>query len=187
MVTKGHHFPNLTLVGVVDADLGLNGGDLRAAERTFQLLYQVAGRAGREREAGPVLVQTHVPEHPVMQALVSGDRDRFVAAELEARRAAGMPPFGRLAVDDRLRARSGRRRQCLPRPGAPRAASGRRHHPRPVDRAARPAARPPSPALPAESVARYRSATSAAGPGWRRSDCRAQCVCRSTSIPYSFM
>ena len=97
MAAKGHHFPNLTLVAVVDADLGLNGGDLRAAERTFQLLYQVAGRAGREDRPGRALVQTHAPEHPVMQALVSGDRDRFVAAELADRRAAGMPPFGRLA------------------------------------------------------------------------------------------
>jgi len=97
MAAKGHHFPNLTLVVVVDADLGLNGGDLRAAERTFQLLYQVAGRAGREDRPGRALVQTHVPEHPVMQALVSGDRDRFVEAELRDRQAAGMPPFGRLA------------------------------------------------------------------------------------------
>jgi primosomal protein N' (replication factor Y) len=98
MAAKGHHFPNLTLVVVVDADLGLNGGDLRAAERTFQLLYQVAGRAGREDRPGRALVQTHAPEHPVMQALVSGDRDRFVRAELADRRAAGMPPYGRLAA-----------------------------------------------------------------------------------------
>ena len=98
MAAKGHHFPNLTLVAVVDADLGLNGGDLRAAERTFQMLYQVAGRAGREDRPGQALVQTHVPEHPVMQALVSGDRDRFVSAELADRRAAGMPPYGRLAA-----------------------------------------------------------------------------------------
>src|ERR1044072_6394187 len=97
MAAKGHHFPNLPLVAVVDADLGLNGGDLRAAERTFQLLYQVAGRAGREDRPGKALVQTHVPEHPVMQALGSGDRDRFVAAELADRQAAGMPPYGRLA------------------------------------------------------------------------------------------
>lgn len=97
MAAKGHHFPNLTLVAVVDADLGLNGGDLRAAERTFQLLYQVAGRAGRQDRPGRALVQTHMPEHPVMQALVSGDRDRFVAAELADRTAAGMPPYGRLA------------------------------------------------------------------------------------------
>ncbi len=97
MAAKGHHFPNLTLVAVVDADLGLNGGDLRAAERTFQMLYQVAGRAGRQDRPGRALVQTHMPEHPVMQALVSGDRDRFVAAELADRAAAGMPPYGRLA------------------------------------------------------------------------------------------
>jgi primosomal protein N' (replication factor Y) len=97
MAAKGHHFPNLTLVAVVDADLGLNGGDLRAAERTFQLLYQVAGRAGREDRPGHALVQTHMPEHPVMQALVANDRDRFVAAELADRSAAGMPPYGRLA------------------------------------------------------------------------------------------
>lgn len=97
MAAKGHHFPNLTLVAVVDADLGLMGGDLRAAERTFQLLYQVAGRAGREERPGQALVQTHVPEHPVMQALISGDRDRFVEAELADRRVAAMPPFGRLA------------------------------------------------------------------------------------------
>jgi primosomal protein N' (replication factor Y) len=97
MAAKGHHFPNLTLVVVVDADLGLNGGDLRAAERTFQLLYQVAGRAGRADRPGRALVQTHMPEHAVMQALVSGDRDRFVSAELHDRQTAGMPPFGRLA------------------------------------------------------------------------------------------
>ena len=97
MAAKGHHFPNLTLVAVVDADLGLNGGDLRAAERTFQLLYQVAGRAGREDRPGRALVQTHMPEHPVMQALVANDRDRFVAAELSDRSMAGMPPYGRLA------------------------------------------------------------------------------------------
>jgi primosomal protein N' (replication factor Y) len=98
MAAKGHHFPNLTLVAVVDADLGLQGGDLRAAERTFQLLYQVAGRAGREDRPGRALVQTHMPEHAVMQALVAADRDRFVAAELADRSAAGMPPYGRLAA-----------------------------------------------------------------------------------------
>ncbi len=98
MVTKGHHFPALTLVGVVDADLGLAGGDLRAAERTFQLLFQVAGRAGRAERAGRVLVQTTAPEHPVMRALVAADRDSFIASEMAERRAAGMPPFGRLAA-----------------------------------------------------------------------------------------
>jgi primosomal protein N' (replication factor Y) len=98
MVAKGHNFPMLTLVGVVDADLGLEGGDLRAAERTYQLLHQVAGRAGRAERSGRVLLQTFQPQHPVMAALVSGDRDRFVAAELAARDRAGMPPFGRLAA-----------------------------------------------------------------------------------------
>jgi primosomal protein N' (replication factor Y) len=97
MAAKGHHFPNLTLVAVIDADLGLNGGDLRAAERTFQLLYQVAGRAGREGRPGRALIQTHNPDHAVMQALVSGDRDRFIEVELADREVAGMPPYGRLA------------------------------------------------------------------------------------------
>jgi len=98
ILAKGYHFPMLTLVGVVDADLGLAGGDLRAAERTFQLLYQVAGRAGRAERPGRVLVQTYMPEHPVMQALASGRRDRFVEAEAKAREEAGMPPFGRLVA-----------------------------------------------------------------------------------------
>ncbi|SNB61427.1 replication restart DNA helicase PriA [Arboricoccus pini] len=98
MVAKGHHFPDLLTVGVIDADLGLAGGDLRASERTFQLLYQVAGRAGREARAGRVLVQTHVPDHPVLQALASGDRDRFLQVELAERQEAGMPPLGRLAA-----------------------------------------------------------------------------------------
>lgn len=97
LVTKGYHFPNLTLVGVVDADLGLEGGDLRAAERTFQQVMQVAGRAGRGEKPGHVLIQTHSPGAPVMQALVSGDTESFYAAETEARRHAGAPPFGRYA------------------------------------------------------------------------------------------
>ncbi|MGE0566001.1 MAG: primosomal protein N' [Pseudolabrys sp.] len=98
IMAKGHHFPWLTLVGVVDADLGLAGGDLRAAERTFQLLSQVAGRAGRAERPGRVLLQTYMPESPVMQALAKLDRDAFVAAEAEARRAHRMPPYGRLAA-----------------------------------------------------------------------------------------
>ncbi len=98
IVAKGHHFPMLTLVGVVDADLGLSGGDLRAAERTYQLLHQVAGRAGRAERPGHVLIQTYMPDQPVMQALAAGDRDGFLAAEANARRAAGLPPFGRLAA-----------------------------------------------------------------------------------------
>ncbi|HEY0522751.1 MAG TPA: primosomal protein N' [Stellaceae bacterium] len=98
IVAKGHHFPLLTLVGVVDADLGLTGGDLRAAERTYQLLHQVAGRAGRAERPGRVMLQTFLPEHPVMAALVDGGRDAFLAAETEARRRFEMPPFGRLAA-----------------------------------------------------------------------------------------
>ncbi|WP_294121857.1 primosomal protein N' [Sphingomonas sp.] len=98
LVTKGYHFPNLTLVGVVDADLGLQGGDLRAAERSFQQIQQVAGRAGRGDKPGRVLVQTHDPDAPVIAALVSGDAPGFYAAETEARRDAAMPPFGRLAA-----------------------------------------------------------------------------------------
>ncbi|HET9428483.1 MAG TPA: primosomal protein N' [Allosphingosinicella sp.] len=98
LVTKGYHFPNLTLVGVVDADLGLSGGDLRAAERTFQQIQQVSGRAGRGDKPGRVLIQTHDPSAPVIQALVSGDSEGFYAAETEARHEASMPPFGRLAA-----------------------------------------------------------------------------------------
>ncbi len=98
LVTKGYHFPNLTLVGVVDADLGLDGGDLRAAERTFQQVQQVAGRAGRGVKPGEVLVQTRMPGAPVIAALVANDRDGFYAAEAAARRSAGSPPYGRLAA-----------------------------------------------------------------------------------------
>ena len=98
LVTKGYHFPNLTLVGVVDADLGLAGGDLRAAERSFEQIQQVAGRAGRGDKPGRVLVQTHDPQAPVIAALVKGDIQGFYAAETEARREAAMPPFGRLAA-----------------------------------------------------------------------------------------
>ena len=95
---KGHNFPDLTLVGVVDADLGLRGGDLRAAERTYQLLAQATGRAGRRERPGRALVQTYAPEHSVMQALKAQDRDGFVAAEMAEREVAGLPPFGRLAA-----------------------------------------------------------------------------------------
>ena len=95
---KGHDFPNLTLVGVVDADLGLRGGDLRAAERTYQLLAQASGRAGRREQPGRALIQTYAPDHKVMQALAAQDRDAFVAAEMGEREAAGLPPFGRLAA-----------------------------------------------------------------------------------------
>ena len=95
---KGHNFPGLTLVGVVDADLGLRGGDLRAAERTYQLLAQATGRAGRADKPGRALLQTWTPEHPVLMALAAGDRDAFVEAEMAEREAASLPPYGRLAA-----------------------------------------------------------------------------------------
>ncbi|MCH7628639.1 primosomal protein N' [Novosphingobium sp.] len=98
LVTKGFHFPDLTLVGVVDADMGLEGGDLRAAERTYQQVAQVAGRAGRGDKPGEVMIQTRHPDAPVIEALASGDRDAFYAAETEARRDANAPPFGRWAA-----------------------------------------------------------------------------------------
>ncbi|HEV7233224.1 MAG TPA: primosomal protein N' [Sphingorhabdus sp.] len=98
LVTKGYHFPELTLVGVIDADLGLEGGDLRAAERTFQQIAQAAGRAGRGEKPGEVFVQTRNPNHPVIAALVAGDRDAFYDAETAQRKSAGAPPFGRFAA-----------------------------------------------------------------------------------------
>jgi primosomal protein N' (replication factor Y) len=98
VLAKGHHFPELTVVGIVDGDLGLGGGDLRAAERTYQLLTQAAGRAGRADSPGFALIQTHQPEHPVMQAIAASDRDAFVTAESAARQMAGLPPHGRLAA-----------------------------------------------------------------------------------------
>lgn len=97
LVAKGHNFPNLTLVGVIDADLGLQGSDLRAAERTFQLMRQVAGRAGRTEKRGTALLQTFQPEHPVIRAILSGDEEGFWAAEANERRQAGVPPYGRMA------------------------------------------------------------------------------------------
>ena len=98
IVAKGHHFPALTLVGVVDADLGLSGGDLRASERTFQMLHQVSGRAGRAERPGTVIIQTYDSLRPVMLALAGGDRDRFLELEMAERAGAQMPPFGRLAA-----------------------------------------------------------------------------------------
>jgi len=97
IVAKGHNFPLLTLVGVIDADLGLQGSDLRAAERTFQLMRQVAGRAGRASRPGVAMLQTYQTEHPVIRAILSGDQEAFWAAEAAEREAAGVPPFGRLA------------------------------------------------------------------------------------------
>ena len=97
IIAKGHHFPNLTCVGVIDADLGLNGGELRAAERTYQLLHQVAGRAGREQKKGHVYLQTWMPEHRIMKALANGERDQFLEVEAYEREQARMPPYARLA------------------------------------------------------------------------------------------
>lgn len=98
IIAKGHHFPSLTLVGVIDADLGLAGGDLRAGERTFQLLHQVSGRAGRAEKPGRVFIQTYMPEQTVIKALAKNDRDEFLAVEAREREKAVMPPYGRLAA-----------------------------------------------------------------------------------------
>ncbi len=98
IVAKGHHFPDLATVGIVDGDLGLGQADPRAGERTFQLLHQVTGRAGREAMRGRGLIQTHLPDHPVMQAIINGDRDAFLEREIQQRQAAGLPPYGRLAA-----------------------------------------------------------------------------------------
>ena len=137
IVAKGWHFPHLTLVGVVDADLGLAGGDLRAAERTVQLLHQVAGRAGRAEAPGTVLLQTFSPEHPVMQALAAG---RPCAASWPARRSSAAPghwpPFGRLAALIVSRRHRRRRRRRRPRSG---------RAPRRTARASRCSARRPAP------------------------------------------
>ena len=97
IVAKGHNFPLLTLVGVIDADLGLQGSDLRAAERTFQLMRQVAGRAGRADKPGTALLQTYQPDHPVIRAILGGDEEAFWRAEAAERRMAGVPPYGRMA------------------------------------------------------------------------------------------
>ena len=97
LVAKGHNFPLLTLVGIIDADLGLQGSDLRAAERTFQLMRQVAGRAGRAQVPGEAMLQTYQPEHPVIRSILAGDEEAFWAAEAAERRAAGVPPYGRMA------------------------------------------------------------------------------------------
>ncbi|MGN3973561.1 primosomal protein N' [Tsuneonella sp. SYSU-LHT278] len=124
LVTKGFHFPELTLVGVVDADLGLEGGDLRAAERTYQQVAQVSGRAGRGTKPGEVLIQTRHPAAPVIAALAAGNRDAFYEAETEARRHAGAPPFGRWAAiivssEDEAEAREAAHRLGAARPNLP--------------------------------------------------------------------
>lgn len=98
VIAKGYHFPRLTQVGVIDADLGMEGGDLRAGERTYQLLQQVAGRAGREAEKGTVILQSYMPENAVIHALAAGKRDAFLEAETNSRRRTNMPPFARMAA-----------------------------------------------------------------------------------------
>lgn len=98
MVAKGHHFPRLTFVGVVDADVGLQGADLRAGERTYQLLHQLGGRAGRGDAPGTVMIQTYHPNHPIMQALIANDRARVMNLEREMRQQGGWPPYGQLAA-----------------------------------------------------------------------------------------
>ena len=98
IIAKGHHFPNLSLVGVIDADAGLNGGDVRGSERTYQLLHQIAGRAGREKLQGEVFLQTSQPTHELMLALQNWDREAFISLEMKNRRMTNMPPFGRLAA-----------------------------------------------------------------------------------------
>ena len=98
ILAKGHHFPSLTLVGIVDADLGLMGSDLRASEQTFQLLSQVSGRAGRGEKKGTVYLQTLYPENAVLKALLENDREQFLKLEKKTRKMLKMPPFGKLAA-----------------------------------------------------------------------------------------
>ena len=124
LVAKGHHFPNLNLVGVIDADIGLANGDPRAAERTFQLLYQVVGRAGREEGQGIGYLQSYQPEHPVIRALLAADRDAFYTTEIELREKTQYPPFGRLAsllisAKERVATESYGRRLLAAAPSAP--------------------------------------------------------------------
>ena len=184
LVAKGHNFPNMTLVGVVDADLGLANGDPRAAERTFQLLSQVTGRAGRTGKKSLGLLQTFQPDHPVMRAIVSGDAEAFYEREIAERERPGLPPFGRLAgiiVSAATRAEAESHARGL----APRRAAA------PTDQRARPgrgaagADRRPPP-LPAAGP--WRAAQSdmqgvhPRHAGRRDRSCAARCACRSTSI-----
>ena len=178
LVAKGHHFPKLNLVGIVDADLGLGNGDPRAAERTFQLLHQVVGRAGREEGRGVGFLQTHQPEHPVMKALILGDREAFYSSEIALREKTGYPPFGRLAslvitANDRhargmLRPHAGHSR-AEGRAGA-RARAGRG--------ADRGGARPPSFPRAGEGAARLRSLGLFAAMACRRAQPARQCAAR---------
>ncbi len=145
IVAKGHNFPLLTLVGVIDADLGLQGSDLRAAERTFQLMRQVAGRAGRAEKPGKAWLQTHQPEHPVIRAILSGEEEAFWRAEAAERRAAGAPPYGRMAGIILSGPRRGANLRSWRRTRPPRWPPARRRCRglRPCPRAYRPHPRPP--------------------------------------------
>ena len=159
LVAKGHHFPRLNLVGVVDADLGLGSGDPRAAERTFQLLHQVIGRAGREEGRGVGYLQTHQPEHPVMQALIAQDREAFYNSEIAARERLGLSAVRAAREPARHRRRQARDgRLCAPRspPSAPRTEDVRVLGPAeaPLARDPRPPSLPPD----GEVGAQFRSA-----------------------------
>ena len=182
IIAKGHHFPDLTLVGVVDADLGLGGGDLRAAERSSSCSTRWRAAPGARSGPGRVLIQTHLPEHPVMQALAAGDKDRFYAEELAERRTAGHAAVRPPRRPDRGRPRAERD------PGAPRALAR--------ERARLPGLRVlgPAPAPLALLRGRYRQRLLVnAAPGvdlpavlraWLKGrGCPAACACRSTSTP----
>ena len=158
MVAKGHHFPQLATVGVVDGDLGLGTADPRAAERTFQLLHQVTGRAGRVLTAGRGFVQTYMPEHPVMQAIITGDRDAFLDSEIRQRQAGLLPPYGRLAALI-VSARDKELAELFARDVARHAPAGRAHRGAGPGRgAARRDPRPPSLAPAGQGAARARPA-----------------------------
>ena len=184
IVSKGHNFPHLTLVGVVDADLGLQGADLRAAEKTFQLIRQVAGRAGRAERKGAALIQTHQPEHPAIRAILAGDDEGFWRAEAEARHAgrrAALRPDGRHRRQRHRRASHlGRRPRPRPRRGA--AARRRRRALGPGPGADRPHPRPPSGASARPGPEGRAAAGGAARPGPARCRSQAPCGSRSTSI-----
>ena len=157
LVAKGHHFPKLNLVGIVDADLGLNNGDPRAAERTFQMLHQVVGRAGRDAGIGRGYLQTHQPEHPVMRALIAQDREAFYDAEIAMRERSAYPPFGRLAS---LVVSGGDKHETQSYARALARAAPPLDDVRilgPADAPLVSGARPPSPALAGQGAARFRS------------------------------
>ena len=187
LVAKGHHFPKLNLVGIVDADLGLANGDPRAAERTFQLLHQVVGRAGREEGRGMGFLQTHQPEHPVMRALIAADRDAFYSSEIDLREKTHYPPFGRLASllisgPDKHATEGYARR--LRAGGATRRGGARA---RPRRSAARARARPLSVPPAGEIAARLRPLGLSAGMARRGAEGRrARSSSRSTSIRRAF-